>query len=100
MEAAVRLLAQVIALESGRSLVGDSITKTFPWARFLPDRDRITFASELAEVIEGASQVNQPGAIDQLVEQWRGTAEVWADPSALERLHREPEDGGLVPRPS
>ena len=59
----------------------------FDWARLLSEAEVDTFARELADSLRVGASLNSPAPSAQTIEQWRHTAEVYADPE-LARLLR------------
>jgi hypothetical protein len=58
----------------------------FPWVRYLPERDRELFLRDLAEALRTSAELGSYAAFDLTLEQWRHSAEIWADPEAAEAL--------------
>ncbi|GAA3871945.1 hypothetical protein GCM10022243_41490 [Saccharothrix violaceirubra] len=85
--------------ESVRDLVTDVMPTAFPWVRFLPREDMRAFVVELVETLEAADSLGTPAPVTQLIDQWRHTAEVHADPRLLAVLKQDGGDLGDVPAP-
>lgn len=51
-----------------------------PWSTFLPVHDREEMLSEIIEVAQGSTSIRNLAPMAILLEQWRHTAEVHADP--------------------
>jgi hypothetical protein len=62
-----------------------------PWVTFLPEPDFESFVTELVAVARGAADLGNLSPIAVLLTQWRHSAEIYADPTLLEILTREPE---------
>jgi hypothetical protein len=96
---AAHLLAGLVRtgeLEVLRRLLPDAL----PWVTFLPERDFETFVVELVAVARGAAHLGNLAPIAVLLTQWRHSADIYADPTLLEILTREPEgDFGPIPAP-
>lgn len=58
----------------------------FPWVRYLPSSDRERLVRDLAEALRTAADLGNYAAFDLTVEQWRHSAEIWADPELAEAL--------------
>lgn len=58
----------------------------YPWIRFLPEGDRALFAQEVVEVLVASADLGRFAALEFVIEQWRHTAEVWADPELAASL--------------
>ena len=99
VEFTTRLLAGLVRsenIEMIRGLLPDAV----PWVAFLPEADVDSFVTELVAVAQGAVALGNLAPVAVLLNQWRHSAEVYADPVLLEILTREPEgDLGPVPAP-
>jgi len=78
-----------------------SMQEQLPWIRFLPTADREAFVVELLDTITASASLGAFAPVSVLIDQWRHTAEIWADPE----LHRtlstplDDLDGRRVPEP-
>jgi hypothetical protein len=97
VELTARILSSLVRHASGHALLQDLLPEILPWARFLPAADRRHLVQEFTEVTEAAASVDNVAPIDQLLIEWRHTAEVHADPE-LHALLSQPrgEDHGPV----
>jgi hypothetical protein len=99
---AVGALSHVLAraLEHGDlvRVLTSSLTDEYPWLEFLPEPERQQFAEEFFRVLRASATVDRFAAFDQMVEAWKSTAEIYADPELLVRL----QDAGdaAIPAPS
>ncbi|MEV4411217.1 hypothetical protein [Catellatospora sp. NPDC049609] len=94
-----RLLASLVRTQPV-DVVWVAVRDALPWTTFLPEHDQDAMLTELVEVARGAASLANLSPVAVLLEQWRHTAEVYADPALLEILRREPEgDLGAVPVP-
>jgi hypothetical protein len=76
------------------------LPEALPWSAFLPERDRDLLLTELIEVAQGSASLRNLGPIAVLLEQWRHSAEIYADPETFTQSTAMPEgDFGPVPRP-
>jgi hypothetical protein len=76
------------------------LSEALPWSAFLPERDRDLLLSELIEVAQGSASLRNLGPIAVLLEQWRHSAEIYADPETFKHLTAEPAgDFGSVAKP-
>ena len=76
------------------------IDDVFPWATFLPKRDRKSFVDELTRTLVAVSQLDNFAPVGQLLREWRATAEIHADPRLARRLRVDiAANGGIVPAP-
>lgn len=76
------------------------LPRALPWARHLPPHELPVMLNELRAAL--ASAVEDPGAVPQLLIEWRHTAEVYADPELLAALtgpFDDSADYGPVPCP-
>ena len=80
--------------------LGDALGDAFPWMEFLPAADRRLFLDEFSRVVTAAAAVDSYAPLDQLIREWRNTAEVHADPRLARRLRRAiTADGDPVAAP-
>jgi hypothetical protein len=84
-----------------RDLVTDIVPDVFPWVAFLTRDEAREFVVELVSTIRAADSIDNPAPVIQLIESWRHTAEVLADPQ-LAAVLSAPSAGdyGPVPEPS
>lgn len=72
----------------------------FPWTSFLPEADRAAFVDEFTRTVVAAADLDNFSPLTALLEEWRTTAEIHADPRLVRRLRRSTAAGGeRVPRP-
>jgi hypothetical protein len=94
-----RLLSSLVRTQP-IDVVWVAVREALPWTTFLPEPDLDELLAELVAVTQGAASLGNLTPVAVLLEQWRHTAEVYADPVLLEILQREPEgDFGAVPVP-
>jgi len=77
----------------------DEFATTLPWIGFLPSEDRMAFVLEASEMLRACASVGRFVAFEQLVEDWRNTAEIWSD-TALASALLAPVDDPLNTRVS
>ncbi|MFI6760786.1 hypothetical protein ACIBF5_16795 [Micromonospora sp. NPDC050417] len=85
-----RLLGGLIrsgSLDSVRRVLIEAL----PWVTFLPESDVDQLLSELVTVTQGAASLDNLTPVAVLLAQWQHTAEVYSDPTLLEKINREPE---------
>lgn len=58
------------------------------WLRVLPAVDRRAFAQEVIRTVETCVELDSWGPLVRLVDEWRSTAAVHADPTLAKRLVR------------
>jgi hypothetical protein len=98
---AARLISEMLRSEETAGPVLKVLPAVFPWMRFLPDEAARDFAAEFAETARAAAELGNMAPVAPVIEAWRATAEVHADP-ALHKALTMPLDGtdhGPVPRP-
>lgn len=76
------------------------LSEALPWSTFLPDADQDCLLSELIEVAQGAASLRNLGPISVLLEQWRHSAEIYADSETYKQVTADPGgDFGQVQPP-
>ena len=60
----------------------------------MPAGDRRLFLDEFSRVVTASATVDSYDALDQMVREWRSTAEIHADPKLARRLRRDLDAGG------
>ncbi|MGH9069434.1 MAG: hypothetical protein ACRD0J_18365 [Acidimicrobiales bacterium] len=95
-----RLLGDVLTGPAREQLVV-ALAEEVPWLRLLPAHEREAFVVEFVEVAEAAAAVGIMAPLAALVEDWKATAAIHADPALATDLGRPlAGDGGLVPAPA
>ena len=82
-----------LAMHSPAAL-NDALGDAFPWMEFLPAGDRRLFLDEFSRVVTASATVDSYDSLDQMVREWRSTAEIHADPKLARRLRRDLDAGG------
>ncbi len=72
----------------------DALVDAFPWMEFLPTGDRRLFLDEFSRVVTASATVDRYESLDQMVREWRSTAEIHADPKLARRLRRDLDAAG------
>jgi hypothetical protein len=94
-----RLLAG-LAKAGESEAIRRALAEALPWSTFLPESDRDRLLSELIEVAQGSASLRDLGPISVLLEQWRHSAEIYADPETYKQVAAEPGgDFGRVQLP-
>lgn len=96
-----RLISEMLRSDETAALVLTVLPAVFPWIQFLPDEAAREFAAEFAETARAAAELGNMAPVVPVIEAWRATAEVHADP-ALHKALTMPLDGidhGPVPEP-
>ncbi|MQM28688.1 hypothetical protein GFD30_24460 [Glycomyces sp. NEAU-7082] len=76
------------------------LPEALPWSTFLPEADRDLLLTELIEVAQGSASLRNLAPIAVLLEQWRHSAEIHADPDLFRQVTARPSgDLGPVPEP-
>ncbi len=88
-----------LAVHSPRALA-DAVLDEFPWASLLPKTDQKVFIDEFTRTVLAAAELDNFAPLGQLVDEWRATAEIHADPELARRLRRPVTAvGNAVKRP-
>jgi hypothetical protein len=82
-----------------RDLVADVVPEVFPWVTFLPREEVHEFVVELVSTMKAAESIDNPAPVAQVIDAWRHTAEVLADPEVAAVLGA-PSDGDYGPVPT
>ena len=100
--ATTRLLASLMQSDPHvADLVTDVAPEVFPWVAFLSREEARTFVDELVSTMTAAESIDNPAPVAQVIEAWRHTAEVLADPDLAAALAAPSDaDHGPVPKPA
>jgi hypothetical protein len=102
-EAILGALSRVIADVLEDEVVRERISRRqpLPWLQFLPPTERQLFYQDLFHCVQGAVEVGTLAPVARLLDEWRATAAIHADPDLVSRL-RQPVtgNGGVVARPA
>jgi hypothetical protein len=84
-----------------REQVAEIVPDVFPWVAFLSRDEVQEFVAELVTTMRAADAIDNPAPVVQVIDGWRHTAEVLADPELTAALI-EPSEGdfGPVAQPS
>lgn len=97
-EALARLLRNMMV--HNPSGLEQTVADVFPWATFLPERDRAAFVDELTTTLMAVAGLDNYSPVGQLLREWKTTAEIHADPKLARRLRRSIDaDGDAVSVP-
>lgn len=82
-------------------MVSEVVPEMFPWVMFLPQDEVREFVGELVSTITADESIDNPTPVVQVIDAWRHTAEVLADPK-LAAVLSAPSNGdyGLVSEPN
>ncbi len=74
-----------IAIHNPAALT-DALGDVFAWFNFLPILERKLFAMEFSTIAAAGSELTNYSPLMQLVNEWRSTAEIYADPELARHL--------------
>ena len=96
-----RMFVALMRRDGGvRELVTDVLPEVFPWVAFLSKEEVQEFVVELVATLRAAESLDNPAPVVQVIEAWRHTAEVMADPELAAFLASDTdEDLGVVAAP-
>lgn len=97
--ALAHLLAHALDHPDLVAALAASLTDEYPWLEFLPEHERAAFLGEFFRVLRASATVDRFTAFDQMIEAWKSTAEIHADPELLARLRAPGEDATPAPSP-
>ncbi|MDT5026711.1 MAG: hypothetical protein QOE61_3137 [Micromonosporaceae bacterium] len=81
--------------------IGKSMAEEFPWLTVLPEDDLHEFVHDFVKATLAAAELARWEIIDQLIQEWKATASIHADPAlALELTTPIDDDFGPVPSPA
>lgn len=79
--------------------IGRSMAEEFPWLTVLPEEELQEFGQDFVKAALAAAELARWEIIDQLIQEWKATASIYADP-ALARELSTPIDDDFGPIPS
>ncbi|MHD0300495.1 hypothetical protein RCF19_31815 [Rhodococcus qingshengii] len=96
-----RMFVALMQRDGGvRELVTDVLPEVFPWVAFLSKEEVQEFVVDLVATLRAAESLDNPVPVVQVIEAWRHTAEVMADPELAAILASDTdEDLGVVAAP-
>ena len=76
------------------------VERELAWVDVMPECDRRLFAEEMSRLMAEAAETDDLAPVEQALQEWRVTAEIYLDPELVKRL-AEPRSayGERVPRP-
>ncbi len=81
-------------------LLNATLDEVYPWAILLPADVRATFTEQAVGMLRACAALGRFGAYTDLLDSWRATAELYADPDLVRRLTGPVElSGAPVPEP-
>jgi hypothetical protein len=95
-----RMLVHVVRMLDADAILPHVVEDAMPWSRFLPEADRAEFVAQFARTVEAAAELGNLVPAGILLNQWKTTAEAWADPALCAALEAELEEGPIVERPA
>jgi hypothetical protein len=98
---AARLISEMLRSDETAAPLIKVLPAVFPWLRFLPDAAAREFAAEFAGTSLAAAEMGNLAPVVPVVEAWRATAEIHADPALHKALTvtLDAADYGPVPEP-
>lgn len=97
--ALVHLLAHALGHGDVVAVLTESLTDEYPWLEFLPEHERLAFLGEFFRVLRASTTVDRFTAFDQMIEAWKSTAEIYAEPGLLARFRDPGSDATPAPSP-
>ena len=83
-----------------QKLMTEIVPEVFPWADFLSRKEVEEFIAELVSTLRAAESIDNPAPVAQVIDSWRHTAEVLADPELAAVLAASGDAYyGPVPKP-
>lgn len=92
---AINVVARLVATEANDRVVA-VLTDEFPWMTLLSKLEAKQFANEYLTALRGSSALSNYTRVDVIVNAWRATAELKADPERRARIARRLRDDELV----
>lgn len=77
-----------------------ALVEEFPWVDVLPPADRGHFAADFVRAVAASAELGEWSVLAQVVQEWKATAAIHADPVLAGELSRSLDDDfGVVPAP-
>ncbi|MEV0403356.1 hypothetical protein [Actinoallomurus sp. NPDC050550] len=92
MTATTRLFVSLMKQDEGARALLMALPDVFPWVKFLPTEDVRAFLVELVDTANACAELDTLAPLETVVEAWRSTARIHADPELRAKL-TEPLDG-------
>jgi hypothetical protein len=100
VSAATRLTTALLRqADQGRDRLLEALPEVFAWTRFLPEDDRRLFLTEFADALRAVEDLDNLAPVAHLINEWKHTAEIHADPHLAAILTQDGDDYGSVPEP-
>jgi hypothetical protein len=99
VEIVARLLSALMRHDEAARVALLDLPELFPWARFLPEEGVRQFLAEFVETARACADIRVFAPLEGVVEAWRHTAEIYADPELYARLTQSfdpDQEGGQV----
>ena len=97
---ALGLLARLLVAASvdpeTRRRVAGALIASLPWAGFLPDDERAEFFEALTSTAAACAELDTFEPLAHLIDGWRATAELHANPELADLLHARRSSGPAV----
>lgn len=96
---AAALLSRLLGRDSTQAAA--LVAEAMPWTRFLSEQGRSDFVLEFAETLAVSAELDSFAPLAQMLDEWKATAALQADPELADELARPiPDpDGRPVPEP-
>lgn len=91
-----RLLVAASVDPETRSRVASGLIASLPWAGFLPDEERVEFFEALTSTAAACAELDTFDPLAHLIDGWRATAEVHANPELAALLGARRSSGPAV----
>ena len=101
VEAMSHVLSHLLTQTEVSGAITNSLQDEFPWMALLPAPVRGECARELLTVLRACAALGRYGALQDAIDSWKATAEIYTDSHLVARL-TDPVDtphGGDVPAP-
>ncbi|WP_433179366.1 hypothetical protein [Actinoallomurus sp. CA-150999] len=92
MTATTRMFVSLMKQDEGARALLMVLPDVFPWVKFLPTEDVRAFLVELVDTANACAELDTLVPLETVVEAWRSTARIHADPELHAKL-TEPLEG-------
>src|SRR5262249_4770478 len=86
MTATTRLFVSLMKQDEGARALLMVLPDVFPWVKFLPTEDVRAFLVELVDTANACAELDTLAPLETVVEAWRSTARIHADPELRAKL--------------
>lgn len=92
---AVNFVARLVPGETTERVVA-ALTDEFPWLALLTKEEAVDFADEYMAVLRGSAALANYARVNTVVNAWRATAELKADPHRQSRIEASLQEDALI----